>query len=64
MIVKIAYPVICQFNDGFREPEGDVIFDSPPKVGDKMILSDKKEWIVVKVEKDYDWPKVIVEKIT
>lgn len=33
----------CQ-GDDFREPEGTVFFDSPPKIGDKAILSDNKEW--------------------
>lgn len=58
----IAYPVWCQYDDGFREPEGDMAFEPPPKVGDELILCDKKTWIIVKIEQGYNWPKVICER--
>ena len=64
MSIKYAVPVWCQYDDGYREPEGDVIVNRYPVVGDKLILCDKKEWVVVAVEGDpaHCWPKVICEK--
>jgi len=65
MSISYDVPVVCQFpnQDGFREPEGTVIVNRYPVVGDVLILSDKKEWIVVAVEGDpnYCWPEVICE---
>ena len=65
MSVKYAVPVWCQSEDGFREPEGDVVVDEYPKVGDELLLCDGKKWKVVAIEGDPElcWPKVICEKI-
>lgn len=60
-MVKLAVPVWCEYEDGFREEEGDIIVDEYPKVGDKLKLCDGKIWTVVKVEGNpaICWPKVI-----
>lgn len=45
--VCLGYTVYCSGED-FYEPEGIIYFDGPPKIGDKAILCDKKEWTVTK----------------
>lgn len=66
MSIQIAVPVWCQYDDGFREPEGDVLMpDSKyPVIGDVLTLCDGKKWKVVKIEGDPErcWPRVICEK--
>jgi len=62
MLIKLAVPVWCEYDDGFREPEGDVIVGSEyPKIGDELVLCDKNTWVVKAIEGDprYEWPKVI-----
>lgn len=44
--ICMGYLVWCQGED-FRAPEGMIFFEGVPKKGDKVILSDKKEWTVV-----------------
>lgn len=63
-MIKLAVPVWCEYPNGFREPEGDVIVGSEyPKVGDELVLCDGKTWVVKVIEGDpnYGWPKVICE---
>lgn len=57
--------VMCEYDDGFQEPEGTVIFDSlHPPIGTKVILSDKKEWIVVKDNMDNECnPHIVCKKL-
>lgn len=50
MTFKIAVPVWCEYEDGFREPEGDVITNRYPFIGEGMMLCDKRLWIVTAVE--------------
>lgn len=45
--ICLGYMAYCS-GDDFYEPEGVVYFDSPPKVGDKAILGDKKEWTITR----------------
>lgn len=49
--ICLGYLVWCQggstTDDYFREPEGTVFFDSPPKKGDTAVLCDGKIWTVV-----------------
>ena len=51
--MKIGIGVMCHYPDEAPEPEGTVFFEGMPKVGDKAMLSDDEEWIVVRVENDY-----------
>jgi hypothetical protein len=46
-IITLGYMVLCDGDDGI-EPEGVVYFDSPPKLGDTAVLSDKKLWKVTR----------------
>jgi hypothetical protein len=64
MRFKISFPVICEYEDYFREPEGDVIGDRYPYTGEGIILCDKHLWIVTAIEGDpnFGWPKVICHR--
>lgn len=61
MPIMLAVPVWCEYEDGFREPEGDIIVSRYPIVGDELVLCDKKTWVVTDIEGDPRtcWPKVI-----
>lgn len=62
MKVLLCVPVWCEHDDGFREPEGDVVVGSAyPAVGFGMVLCDKKVWQVKRIEgnPEHEWPKVI-----
>ena len=59
---KVGVPVWCEYTNGFREPEGDVVTSRYPKVGEGMVLCDGKVWMVVALEGPHPsrgWPKVI-----
>ena len=45
--IAIGYMAWC-VGDDFREPEGTVFFDSPPKKGDTAVLCDGKTWRVTR----------------
>ncbi len=49
--IKIGLGVMCEYDDDAPEPEGTVIFDSFPKIGDEVMLpSDGKVWIVTRID--------------
>ncbi len=64
-MLMLAVPVWCQYDDGFREPEGDVLMEKYPKIGDELTLCDNKKWKVIVIEGNpvLCWPKVICKKI-
>lgn len=61
----MGVPVWCQYDDGFREPEGDVWLEQYPEIGDELTLCDGNKWKVVAIEGDPKrcWPKVICEQV-
>lgn len=44
--------VICHYENDAPEPEGVVLFDRPPKIGDRKILCDGKTWEVFEVNEN------------
>lgn len=58
--VKIGLGVMCEFDDEAPEPEGTVIFNKWPKVGDEIVLpSDGKVWIITKIKEHDSYPVVV-----
>jgi hypothetical protein len=49
-LISIGYIVWCEYDDGETAPEheGVVYFYGQPRVGDKAVLSDGKEWVVTR----------------
>ncbi len=62
--VKIGLGVMCEYENNAPEPEGTVIFNGWPKVGDEVILpSDGKVWVITRI-REYDCYPVIVRRKT
>lgn len=65
--IKIGLGVMCEYDDDAPEPEGTVIFDCFPKIGDEVILpSDGKVWVVTSINPNpyASYPIICKEKQT
>ncbi len=60
--MKFGLGVMCYFKDGAPEPEGTVIFDTWPEIGDEVVLSDNKIWIITSVSEYGCWPVHVKRK--
>jgi len=54
MKVQYGIWVVCVYDDGYREPEGIVMFDEYPKEGDIKTLCDGKQYKVCAVHRDLE----------
>ena len=60
--MKYGIFVTCYYKGGHApEPEGNVIFDHYPKIGDRKILSDGKIWEVFQVYENLHCDMKLVE---
>ncbi len=61
--VKIGLGVMCEYENDAPEPEGTVIFDGWPRVGDEVILpSDGKVWVITRIRKYGSYPVIVRQK--
>lgn len=61
--ICLGYMVWCQSDDDFREPEGVVYFDSPPKIGDTAVLSGGKHDLWKVVTESNDQMEITMERV-
>lgn len=62
--MKFGLGVMCEYPDDAPEPEGTVIFNGMPKVGDKVVLpSDNKTWTVIRIDEYGSYPIVVAKDI-
>lgn len=61
--VRIGLGVMCEYDNDAPEPEGTVIFNDWPKVGDEVVLpSDGKVWIITRIEERDTYPVIVRQK--
>ena len=58
--MKIGLGVMCEYEDCAPEPEGTVVFDSWPKVGDEVVLpSDGLTWVITEIQEHSSYPVIV-----
>ena len=61
--MRIGLGVMCEYENDAPEPEGTVIFDGWPKVGDEVVLpSDGKTWVITGFSEHGAYPVIVKMK--
>ena len=61
--MKIGLGVMCEYPDDALEPEGTVLFDGWPKVGDDVVLpSNGKTWTIIRIDEHGSYPVIVRKK--